>query len=170
MDYYWQPEAYCVMKYRDTAGNEELIWNSRNGVTPFGIRSRQGFDAVHVDFHEDRYDPYHLVQLGERVFVTMTMEHARQIARKRVEQDWADPDQNMREHPFLGPLGEEGAAEHLAQAYYGEGQNPKLIEIADEETLQRLRAGIREQQELNEAQRPVTLEHRRRLLASRHRW
>lgn len=41
------PEAFCVMQYFDDDGNVEFIWNSRDGVTPFVIISRQGLEAMH---------------------------------------------------------------------------------------------------------------------------
>jgi hypothetical protein len=68
------------MLYRDTAGNEEWIWNSRDGVTPFVVASRQGFESTHVDWQRDTYWPDYVPEIGERIFVTTTPERARERA------------------------------------------------------------------------------------------
>lgn len=108
-------EAFCHMLYRaDDGSEEEWIWNSRDGVTPVGITLRSGKQARHVEWHRDRYDPDHVPQPGERIFVDLVPEAA--IAKRRdfVEQWWDHPDMPMCDHSFLGPMGKEGAARYLA--------------------------------------------------------
>ena len=83
-------EAYCIMTYRcKSCGFEERIWNSRDGVTPFCIAcpSCGKPDHYHEDWHNDRYAPFHLIfmEKGQRYFVNMTMERAREYAAKRVD-------------------------------------------------------------------------------------
>lgn len=90
-------EAFCLMLYRDIAGNEEWIWNSRDGVTPFGVRSRAGLDATHVDFHRDKRDPRHVPAVGDRIFVTMTTQRAKELATRWFESFSSHKDQNFRE-------------------------------------------------------------------------
>ena len=84
-------EAFCRMQYRDeVTGEIEWIWNSRDGVTPFSIPSRQGNEARHVSWHEDRYLPHFVPQVGSRIFVDMTEGRAREINQKNVERWWAE--------------------------------------------------------------------------------
>ena len=36
---YKHAEAYCLMKYKcEKCGKTEILWNSRDGVTPFMIK------------------------------------------------------------------------------------------------------------------------------------
>jgi hypothetical protein len=62
-------EAFCLMWYRcDTCGHKERIWNSRDGVTPFGMGcpSCGCFDMMHCDFQLDNYAPEHKLHRGQR--------------------------------------------------------------------------------------------------------
>lgn len=117
-------EAFCLMLYRDRAGNEEWIWNSRDGVTPFIISSKQGLVAAHVEWHRDRYAPDHKPQLGDRVFVDLTIERARENRRKYVEK-WWDDDMSKRY------ASKDEAVEQLAHAdmAHGGGGQPDLMEV-----------------------------------------
>lgn len=108
-------EAFCHMLYRaDDGSEEEWIWNSRDGVTPFVVTLRSGKPARHVEWNRDRYDPEHVPQPGERIFVDLVPEKAIERRRAFVERWWDDPAMPMREHLFLGPMGKEGAARELA--------------------------------------------------------
>ena len=52
---YRHPEAFMIMTYRADDGiEEERIWNSRDGVTPFVITLRNGKQATHVDWGQDQ--------------------------------------------------------------------------------------------------------------------
>lgn len=126
-----QPEAYCLMLYRDTAGNEEWIWNSRDAVTPFGVTSRQGLEARHVEWHRDRFAPFHEPKLGDRIFANMTMETARARAAKMVAAWWDHPETPMRERYES----RSEAIESIAKGNYesfGAGITPTLIEVTEE--------------------------------------
>lgn len=110
-------EAFCHMLYRaDDGTEEEWIWNSRDGVTPFVITLRSGKEARHVEWHRDRYDPGHQPQPGERIFRDLLPDSAIVKRREFVEHWWDNPEMPMSEHPFLGPMGKEGAARHLAMS------------------------------------------------------
>ena len=81
-------EAFMLMRYRCKAcGGEEIVWNSRDGVTPFGIDCLAcgGGDATHVDWQGDVYAPDHQPELGTRMFVDLTVDRARQSLRAKVE-------------------------------------------------------------------------------------
>jgi hypothetical protein len=83
-------EAFCLMKYSsDDSMIVEWLWNSRDGVTPFIIRSRDGTtELVHREMHLDRYMPDYEPLGGERIFVDMTEARARMFAEQRLETFW----------------------------------------------------------------------------------
>jgi hypothetical protein len=89
-------EAFCLMTYATDDGSEtERIWNSRGGVTPFYIRSRNGQEMSHINWHEDVYRPDYQPEVGARIFVDYTPEAARNRAERLVEQYWDDPQYPM---------------------------------------------------------------------------
>lgn len=80
-------EAFCLMQYAcRKCRHAEIIWNSRDGVTPFGTACPSCGDSTlqHVNFWMDRYAPDHKPHKGQRVWVSMTLERARAFARARV--------------------------------------------------------------------------------------
>ena len=81
-------EAYALMTYQCRAcGAREVLWNSRDGVTPFGIDCRVcGETADHVEWGRDRFAPNHEPAPGDRVFVDLLPEQMRAIMRRRLEQ------------------------------------------------------------------------------------
>ena len=83
---YNHSEAFCLMKYRSDDGTEEeIIWNSRDGVTPFVLSLRSGKTAQHVDWHEDRCVPDYQPKPGERIFIDLTSEKAEEYAKRNVK-------------------------------------------------------------------------------------
>jgi hypothetical protein len=87
-------EAFTVMKYATKDGSySELIWNSRDGVTPFIIRSPDGREMSHVEWNRDQYAPEWIPEIGSRVFVDATFERCLEWARKWVDRYWdSDPE------------------------------------------------------------------------------
>jgi len=82
---YNHSEAFCLMKYRsDDETEEEIIWNSRDGVTPFVISLRSGKTASHVDWRSDRCVPDYKPKPGERIFIDLTPEKAEEYAKRNV--------------------------------------------------------------------------------------
>lgn len=79
-------EAFLLMKYRcKDCGHQELIWNSRDGVTPFSTSCPScGNIMSHTNFLGDTYAPNHKPHHGQRVWINMTLARARTIARNRV--------------------------------------------------------------------------------------
>lgn len=142
-----QGEAFMVMEYRcepqtqrfgtidrPSCGRSEWIWNSRDGVTPMfiGCRFCPG-EAHHVNWPRDRYAPDHVPQLGDRIFVDLDPERALEKRKAFVDTWWDHADMPMRDHPFLGPLGKEGAAVELAKEDIASfaPHTPDLIEVTD---------------------------------------
>jgi hypothetical protein len=111
-------EAFCLMKYRSDDGTEEeIIWNSRDGVTPFVITLRSGKSATHVDWQSDVYAPDYVPKSGDRIFIDLTMEKALEYAERNLkawkldEGEWAP------------------TVEELARSYMRDGEAPDIKEI-----------------------------------------
>ena len=138
---YEHREAFCLMTYRgELTGRTELLWNSRDGVTPFIIPSADREESMtHVDFASDRRVPTYVPAIGMRVFVTMTRERAAEHARRIVERDWA----SMREH--FGS--HDRAIAVIERSCYGEdgmeGCSPDII-VVDEAFRARCQAAFDE--------------------------
>lgn len=124
-------EAFMVMTYRaDDGSEEERIWNSRDGVTPFMITLRSGKQASHVDWYRDEYRPDYVPAPGSRMFVDMTEERARELARRNADLYFAraaeDPDYpSPRTYGFATP---EEMAEMLAAEALARPGQPDLVE------------------------------------------
>lgn len=105
-------EAYHLMKYVCGNGHSEIVWNSRDGVTPLAITCQTCRElAYHVEWNANIYDPEYKVQIGERFFRDITFKEARKIARQiRTEQ----------EVPFQSKYNS------LAKEIYGNGHNPTI--------------------------------------------
>lgn len=83
-------EAYCLMQYKTDDGELEVIWNSRDGVTPFIILSKDGKEMQHVNWEEDIYAPLHIPKVGDRIFVDATPEVVKDEAINHVEKYWSN--------------------------------------------------------------------------------
>lgn len=89
---YLHGEAFCLMRYESEDKREvEYVWNGRDGVTPFVIMSRRGTALRHAAWRRDERIPDFVPQPGSRIFVDLTEDRAREIARKRVAAGWDDP-------------------------------------------------------------------------------
>lgn len=90
---YNHAEAFCLMNYKcKSCENEEKLWNSRDGVTPFIIdcKNCKG-EAYHINFHLDKRLPDYKPIPGQRIFVDMTEEKKKDIAEKRFMQAQGTP-------------------------------------------------------------------------------
>jgi len=86
------PEAFCLMQYQceDGKGPIEWIWNSRDGVTPFTVRSPDGDGlSQHIDWGCDVYAPHYVPSIGQRVFVDLTDARCRELTDARCRYMWA---------------------------------------------------------------------------------
>lgn len=126
---YKHPEAFCLMRYRNERTNEiEVLWNSRDGVTPFTISSPDNTATmVHVDWSRDERRPDHVPAPGQRVFVTITIERARASAWNRLAVRGAD----LRAH--FKNLSDAEIVDYLAKEYmeWGGGGGPVVITGAE---------------------------------------
>lgn len=63
-------EAFCLMWYRCDCGAVLRAWNSRDGVTPFGVNCPSCGEArmMHDRWDEDEYAPHHKPHKGQLIF------------------------------------------------------------------------------------------------------
>jgi len=74
-------------------GGREVLWNGRDGVTPFGVPCRNetcnehemGSPMLHIAWKLDKCAPAFKPWPGMRVFRDGTLEEARAIMRRRIE-------------------------------------------------------------------------------------
>lgn len=124
-------EAYCLMRYvaDEDPGEVEVIWNSRDGVTPFVIALRSGHSASH-DFEGDRYDRDYVPKPGERVFAAMTEELSVQVAERNYDRFAASGEPGIRRR--LIELGDRRTAVRYLAAQYNTPGAPVLLAVTDE--------------------------------------
>jgi hypothetical protein len=119
MTEYQHGEAFCLMTYRSDDGTEEeRIWNSRDGVTPFIISLLSGKSATHVDWRNDVRAVDYKPKPGERIFTDLTPERALEAATRNIK---AWKESGMSGVP---------SAKELAAQYLTPGA-PDLIEVVD---------------------------------------
>lgn len=85
---HYHVEAFCLMTYRcENCGHCETIWNSRDGVTPFGLNCPSCGKAslYHINFQGDVYAPDHTLHSGQRFFRDGTIDEAEAIILRRVD-------------------------------------------------------------------------------------
>lgn len=84
------PEAFKLMQYATDDGTEfEIIWNSRDGVTPFCVLSKSGKEMTHVNWDKDVMTPINYKPgPGNRMFVDATESLLRDKAWAYVDKYW----------------------------------------------------------------------------------
>ena len=123
---YKYPEAFCLMQYRDkVTGETEILWNSRDGVTPFGISSRRGNDAMHENWKQDICIPDFKPAPGMRIFVDSTLENLTPGLTAYIEKWWDHPKHPMRD---TFQTKEEAFAE-LMKSWLNEPGSPHVEEV-----------------------------------------
>jgi len=127
---YAHVEAFCLMRYAsDDRNTQELVWNSRDGVTPFVIQSKDGTtELTHIDWKQDQCLPDYRPQSGDRIFVDMTPERAHEHAVTQVKKEWDREPFPMRSRTDLWETPHE-AVEYLAQRYLERSGQPDLITV-----------------------------------------
>lgn len=80
-------EAYKLMKYRcNQCGFHEVIWNSRDGVTPFITRCPKcGGEEQHVEWQRDKLAMEHIPHKGQRVFIDLPTSLKYPLALRRIQ-------------------------------------------------------------------------------------
>jgi hypothetical protein len=114
-------EAFALMWYACECGHRERIWNARAGVTPFcmGCPSCGEASLRHVDFRRDVRAENHKPHYGQRLWIDLTIERAREYATKRIDSappEYATPPEERDETI-------EAVAQH-EYAAFGAGTSP----------------------------------------------
>lgn len=80
-------EAFNLMTYRcESCQMYEIIWNSRDGVTPFMVTCRKCKSMMqHEAWSVDVFAPWHTPKPGDLVFVDLTEERALKFADKFIK-------------------------------------------------------------------------------------
>lgn len=122
-------EAFCLMQYSDDSGQVlRYIWNSRDGVTPFGCADpATGAELKHINWRLDSYQPDRIPAVGDLIWVDLNPERALQLAERQVEHWWDDEHFPMREQ-FASKL---DAARMLVQSYFEHGTPPDLVTVTE---------------------------------------
>ena len=120
-----QPEAFCIMRYGcKKCHHGEKIWNSRDGVTPFIVPcAKCGGEASHIQWDADFRKIDHVPNVGDRIFISTSLERAREIAARRIEA--------LREN-YPPPKNDPGFAERIAMSFWKCGTAPDLVEVSQE--------------------------------------
>ena len=129
---YTHPEAFCLMRYQcKECFSEELIWNSRNGVTPFviecGFCKREGIKSgamQHIDWSGDKYLPDHFPKRGDRVFITMPKEILHLTLKARVEVLW-----ELKKYPMKERYSTKQEAFRALLKYSQQEGQPYLLQL-----------------------------------------
>lgn len=125
---YMHGEAFCLMRYRcQKCQSIELLWNSRDGVTPFIIGSAccSGEQSQHINFHQDI--PHKLLPAAaNRVFIDTTMDKAKEYA----QQFWDMHGELMLEkYEHLREIGKDKLMEGKIAECYGDGHRPCVATV-----------------------------------------
>jgi hypothetical protein len=104
----------------------EVVWNSRDGVTPYIIKCRRcNGEMSHVRWDQDDCFPTYVPYPDERVFVNTPKDVARLYAKMRIKL--------FTERRLASPPEDEEAQKELEDSImediYGDGNAPWLITI-----------------------------------------
>lgn len=126
-------EAFCWMEYQcEKCGYRELIYNTRDGVTPFVVAcSKCGGSSSHINWNRDFCDPDHKPLPGERVFVNITRDKAKEYAEKRLR---LFREKGVHLPPEEGSPEYKDLLERLISDIYGEGDSPTSVIITEKES------------------------------------
>jgi hypothetical protein len=122
---YNHAEAFCLMHYQTDDGVlTEVLWNSRDGVTPFIIRSRDGREMKHVMWDADRCDPNFKPARGMRIFVNATEELVTPRLKEYIEKIFQQTSVRQRHWRTR-----EDAFKSLLPVWIRDGEAPWIIEV-----------------------------------------
>jgi hypothetical protein len=126
---YAHAEAFMLMRYlSDDGTEEEIVWNARDGVTPFVIRLRSGLTATHADWPSDSRTPEDYRRPdGMRYFTDLTPARARHLAARAYDTWAADPRWAAGLRSTYGANRDAAIAE-LAAQYLSQPGAPDLID------------------------------------------
>lgn len=85
---YKHAEAFCLMHYQcESCGHKQIIWNARDGVTPFTTSCEKcGKASNHIKFDEDKRVPDHILKPGDLYFDDLKLKEYIPLTIKRLNQ------------------------------------------------------------------------------------
>jgi hypothetical protein len=105
---YRHPEAFCLMTYCEVTGEKdeinetcekEVLWNTRDGVTPFFIGNKAETRSMkHIDWSGDVRKKDHIPQPGDRVFMDLSKEDYIAYTKLKVDKMWDEGEFKMSDH------------------------------------------------------------------------
>jgi len=138
---YVHGEAFMLMRYVSEDGARfEVIWNSRDGVTPFCVHSRDGVEMRHVDWSRDLRRVDYEPSLGERIFVDLTVEAATAYRTRYVDEFWEHAEYGMKTDGRWASKADAIADLARVDVEQHGGGNPDLVEVTPEILAQLKRA------------------------------
>lgn len=92
-------EAFCEMTYKcNSCNKKEIIWNSRDGITPFVVSCRYcGKDAIHVEWNNDKAVIDKVIKKGDRIFIDFPESLKRPFAITEFEKTKNEADLKFRD-------------------------------------------------------------------------
>lgn len=88
-------EAYCRMEYKRPTENEiVVIWNSRDGVSPFCAHI-DGVEYQHINWQLDQYQRYWVPDVGDYIFMDTDYATWEKFEKDNVERNWDHPQYPM---------------------------------------------------------------------------
>lgn len=104
----------------------EMLWNSRDGVTPFMIGCQKCSGMMkHIDWDKDDCNPDYLPVRGQRVFVDMTPQINKILWRMNVRVNWEGGKFPMKER-FENPI---EAVKELSGTFDPEKGEPYVLKL-----------------------------------------
>jgi len=130
-------EAFHLMKYATKDGSHwEMIWNSRDGVTPFMVHSEDGRTMEHVEWRSDQYAPEWVPPLGSRIFVDATLERCVEWSRDWLRRYEKDPNfQSMLREVYPNKSHDEIARQRGEEMLTEHGEPPPDVLVVTEGVL-----------------------------------
>lgn len=94
-------EAFCHMIYQCLkCGTQRVIWNSRDGVTPFMLQCQADSDCdgsmQHREWQRDLYDPDYRLKEGNLYWRDMSDDEKLEFATEAVNNNWEHREFQMR--------------------------------------------------------------------------
>jgi len=86
------PEAFKVMRYGcKKCRNVQLVWNSRNGVSPFSIGCSCGGSADHIQWERDKLCievDVAIMEGAKKMFISPSPERYVEFVKEHVQKNW----------------------------------------------------------------------------------
>lgn len=94
---YNHDEAYCLMTYKcQECKRTEVLWNSRDGVTPFIINCEKcNGQMQHVNWNQDVRNKNYIPKIGQRVFIDTPIDAYKVMMRTKAKYIKEHVDGNM---------------------------------------------------------------------------